>query len=162
MGPRIERCEPDDTDFLALIRSLTAMLADLNGEKDSFYAQFNSPESLTGAVVGYVDDVAVGCGGFRVMEVGTVEIKRMFVFPDRRGYGIGASIFAELERWASELGHTHAVMETSKRLSSAVRLYQKFGYTIIDNYGPYIGVDDSVCMEKVIEQGVQKVPCSND
>jgi len=35
-------------------------------------------------------------------------------------------------------------------LTEAVQLYQKHQYQIMDNYGPYIGMEESVCMKKII------------
>jgi len=72
----------------------------------------------------------------------------MFVLPDIRGKGVAQSILAELESWAAELGYLTAVLETSKRLEPAVNLYKKSGYAFIPNYGAYVDVEDSVCMQK--------------
>ncbi len=144
---RIQRTHADDPDFVALIEKLNAFLAVLNGEEHAFYSQFSLRDSLPYVVVAHLNDEPVGCGAFRPNEMGA-EIKRMFVNPSARGRGVGAAVLAELEKWASESGHTRAVLETSKRLEPAVALYQKAGYSVIQNYGPYVDVADSVCMEK--------------
>jgi putative acetyltransferase len=145
---RVRRTTSDDPEFLTLERALTEFLAELNGEKNSYYAQHNKAASLSNAVVAYADEQRVGCGGFRPVEDGGVEIKRMFVSPEVRSGGIGGAILRELEEWARELGYSRSMLETSKRLGSAVRLYEKSGYSVIPNYGPYVGVGDSVCMER--------------
>jgi putative acetyltransferase len=31
-----------------------------------------------------------------------------------------------------------------------INLYKKHGYQIIDNYGNYVNVDNSLCMKKII------------
>ena len=74
----------------------------------------------------------------------------MFVLPEYRGRGIASAVLSELEAWARELGYTRCILETGKKQPEAIRLYQKSGYTIIPNYGPYEQVENSVCMEKAL------------
>lgn len=115
---------------------------------DSFYAPLNSSDTIPTCLVAYVDGVPLGCGAFRLWRPRVAEIKRMFVDPESRGQGIGATILSELENWALELGFESAVLETSKRLTAALSLYDRAGYTFIDNFEPYVGVEDSVCLCK--------------
>ena len=150
MQVAIKRVRHDDNDFLCLVKTLSEMLAELNGEKNSYYAPLNVESSLAVALVAYVNDEAAGCGGSRPMDQETIEIKRMFVSPAQRGVGIGRAILAELESIGKQDGYEKARLETSKRLTIANRLYEKSGYAVIPNYGPYVGLDDSVCMEKLL------------
>ena len=60
-------------------------------------------------------------------------------------------ILNELETWAKELGYEKTVLETVKRQTEAVALYNKSGYKVIPNYGQYIGVDNSICFEKILD-----------
>lgn len=142
------RTDSANPDFIDLTARLSAFLAVVNGENDAYYAHFNKIDTIPNAVVALIDGVAVGCGAFRRLSDGVVEIKRMFVEPDLRGQGIGRAILAELEAWARELGAKTARLETSKRLESAVELYRSAGYRLIPNYDQYIGMDDSVCFER--------------
>jgi putative acetyltransferase len=41
-------------------------------------------------------------------------------------------------------------LETGLKQPEAIRLYEKNGYKLILNYGQYIGMDNSVCFEKVL------------
>ncbi|MBN8788447.1 MAG: GNAT family N-acetyltransferase, partial [Terrimonas sp.] len=59
-------------------------------------------------------------------------------------------IVNELEQWAKELHYTACVLETGKRQPEAIRLYQKAGYTLIENFGQYKNVENSVCMKKIL------------
>lgn len=77
-----------------------------------------------------------------------MEVKRMFVHPSHRGKGTAQAVLAELERWAKDLHYPSCVLETGKRQPEAIGLYQKSGYALIPNYGQYIGVENSVCMQK--------------
>ena len=148
MDVQIKRVDGNNPDLQNLAAALSAQLAELNGEKNDFYAQFNKAASLPHAVVAYKDDKPVGCGGFRPFEDAVVEIKRMFVTPDCRGMGVGRLVLSELEAWAAQLDYRGAVLETSKRLTAANKLYLSAGYELIPNYDPYVGIEDSVCMRK--------------
>jgi putative acetyltransferase len=41
-------------------------------------------------------------------------------------------------------------LETGQKQPEAIKLYQKAGYQIIPNFGPYVNAENSVCMEKTI------------
>lgn len=146
--PRLLRTDSNHPDFLALCRQLDEFLAGLNGDRHAFYAQFNGTNALGTVVVAYGTTGPTGIGAFRAFDEDTVEIKRMFVAPELRGHGIGGFILAELEEWAAESGYGKSVLETSRRLEPAVNLYHRSGYSVIPNYGPYVDVEDSVCMAK--------------
>jgi putative acetyltransferase len=79
-----------------------------------------------------------------------MEVKRMYVLPAFRGRGIAMRILQELENWTAELGYHRCILETGKQQPEAIALYQKAGYTLIDNYGQYAGVYNSVCMQKEV------------
>jgi len=74
----------------------------------------------------------------------------MYVNESQRGKGIATIVLLELEKWAKELGFTSCVLETGQRMPDAIRLYEKNGYQSRDNYPPYIGVENSVCYEKIL------------
>ena len=147
---KIIRTDAADKDFQELVGLLDADLRIRDGEDHVFYSQFNKLEAIGFAVVGFLGETAVACGAFKEYGEGTVEIKRMYVRPDRRGRGFGFEILRELENRAKELGYTTAVLETGKKQPEAIRLYQKSGYRLIPNYGQYAGVENSVCMKKTL------------
>jgi putative acetyltransferase len=74
----------------------------------------------------------------------------MYVKPQHRGQKIAASILQELEKWAGELNNTTTVLETGIRQEEAIHLYRKSGYLVIENYGPYKDMPESICMQKEI------------
>ncbi len=148
---RLKRTNSDDADFRQLVRLLDADLAVRDGEDHAFYAQFNKVDSIRHAVVIYENDQPVGCGAFKPFDENSVEIKRMYVLPTNRGFGIAAAILTELEAWAAELGYTRCVLETGKKQPEAIALYSKSGYAVIPNFGQYAGVENSVCFEKLLK-----------
>lgn len=145
---KIDRTNSADKDFQELVALLDQDLSKRDGEEHSFYAQFNKIDAIKFAVVAYENKTAVGCGAFKKYDDETVEIKRMFVRTANRGQGIGGFILNDLEKWAVEEGFEFAVLETGKKQPEAIRLYQKNGYEIIENYGQYKNVENSVCMRK--------------
>ena len=42
------------------------------------------------------------------------------------------------------------VLETLYKQEEAIGLYEKAGYATVDNYEPYVGLKNSICMKKQI------------
>jgi putative acetyltransferase len=115
------------------------------------FEPYNKVDESARIIVAYDDDIAIACGCFRsAKELGTMEIKRMYVLPDRRGAGIASKILSELETWAAEEGYTQAILETGIKQPEAIALYSRAGYRLIPNYPPYVGVMESICMQKAL------------
>jgi len=147
------RTTSDDPAFRNLVDRLDQDLATRNGESNAFFAQFNKVDHIQHVVVLMSGDQPIGCGAIKPFATDTVELKRMFTAPERRQQGVGTMVLSELERWAGELGYRHCVLETGKKMTEAIALYSKHGFTLIPNYGPYAGVEDSVCFAKRLDLG---------
>jgi putative acetyltransferase len=146
----IIRTNSENEEFRKLVVSLDLYLALKDGADHSFYSQYNKLDAVKNAIVALDTGIAAGCGAFKEYSPDTVEIKRMYTSPASRGKGIATLILAELERWAAELSYKKCVLETGKRQPEAVALYKKNGYIAIPNYGQYIGMENSICFEKII------------
>jgi len=142
---RINSANPD---FQLLVQQLDAYLGALNGEEHTFYNQFNQINTLKYVIIGYEDDIPVGCGAIKPFDETSTEVKRMYVLPTHRGQGIAGKILQELETWSQELGYSATVLETANDMPDAIGLYEKYGYERIQNYGQYVGMPRSVCMRK--------------
>ena len=83
----------------------------------------------------------VGTGGYYPIERGenAVEVRKMYLLPEARGYGLGRFLLAELERAATNKGFMQVWVETATALKEAVRLYEKNGYQ------PMSGVETERC-----------------
>lgn len=95
---------------------------------------------------------AVGCGAIRLLDAGTVEVKRMYVVPEHRGAGVGRAVLERLEEAARELGATRAVLETGVHQQAAIDLYRRAGYVQVDCWGEYLTASTSVCFGKELAQ----------
>ena len=144
------RTDSENPDFVMLVRQLDADLAAKNGDSNAFYAQYNKIALIKHVIVAYEEGQAVSCGAIKEYEPGVMEVKRMFTLPAQRGKGIASRVLAELEGWAAELSYKKCILETGKKMSDAIRLYDKNGYVRIPNYGQYAAIEDSVCFEKVL------------
>lgn len=147
---KIQRTDSSSNDFRDLVKLLDADLAIRNGEDQAFYSQFNTIDMIKNCIVVYVNETPVACGAFKKFENDTVEIKRMYTHPDFRKKGLATAIVKELEKWAKELNYKKAVLETSLEQNEALSVYEKSGYVRISNYGQYIGIEKSVCYEKIL------------
>jgi len=144
------RTHSDNPDFRELVILLDKDLAIRDGGEHAFYAQFNKVDAIKEVVVAYQKEIPIACGAIKPFSTAAAEVKRMFVHPSYRKQGIAATVLSELENWAAELGFSQTVLETGKKQPEAIALYQKSGYKIIPNYGQYIGVDNSICMAKLL------------
>lgn len=142
------RTDATDPDFLELVAQLDADLKKRDGEDHVFYAQFNMVGLLQHILLAYQDDKAIGCGALKYFDADTMEVKRMFVLPGKRGKGVASKILQALELWAGELGMHNCVLETGQKQPEAIALYTKNGYRQIANYGQYMGVENSLCFLK--------------
>jgi GNAT superfamily N-acetyltransferase len=81
----------------------------------------------------------VGCGALKFHGRGTVELKRMWVASDARGFGLGRRLLTELERYAGKAGATVVHLETNRALPEAIALYRSSGYVEVApfNAEPY-------------------------
>lgn len=147
---RIIHTDSFHPDFISLVRGLDAELAERDGDDNVFYSQYNGIASLNNVVLAFADGQAVGCGAIKDFGDTAMEVKRMFVLPEYRGRGIASIVLSELEQRAAELGYGKCVLETGLRQPEAISLYHKSGYKPITNYGPYKGVENSRCFEKVV------------
>ena len=145
------KTDSENEDFRRLVRELDTDLKTRDGDEHTFYSQFNKIDCIKYVVVAYVNNEAVGCGAIKEYSADAVELKRMYVQPDKRGQGVATEILKALEAWATELNYTKCVLETGKKQPEAIGLYLKNGYAVIPNYGQYENVENSVCFEKLIK-----------
>jgi putative acetyltransferase len=144
----LHRTNSSDRDFQYLVVLMDNDLRRRYDEVQTIYDDLNKIGDLDTVLIAYVDRTPVGCGCFRKFSDNTIEVKRMFVDPAYRGQGTATHILTGLEAWAKEKGFTHAILETGRKQPEAIHLYERSGYAITINYGPYAGLENSICMRK--------------
>jgi putative acetyltransferase len=146
----ILKTNSQNPDFVNLVKQLDAYLTVTDGEEHAFYDQFNKIVDINHVLVFYENQRPIACGAIKHFDANTWEIKRMFTIKQARGKGNASKILTELENWAKEIGAERLILETGSRQIEAIALYHKNQYRVIDNYGQYIDVENSVCFEKLI------------
>lgn len=93
-------------------------------------------------------DVPIGCGALRRLDSTTGELKRMYVIPEARGYGVARRILAALEQRAGVLSLRRLVLETGELQIEAIGLYESVGFIRIPCFGEYLASPISICLGK--------------
>jgi ribosomal protein S18 acetylase RimI-like enzyme len=88
-----------------------------------------------------LDGRAAGCVALRSLGDGSSEMKRMFVYPEFRGRGVGKALAARLVDEARSAGYRTMRLDTSVRQLEAIALYERLGFTRI---GPYYELPDEL------------------
>lgn len=112
------------------------------------YNQYNTLENIHDVILITENGKAVSCGSFKEYEPGIAEIKRVFTKESFRNRGYGKTILCALEKRALNKGYKKLILETGLLLKEAHEMYLDFGFHIIKNYGQYINMSESICMEK--------------
>ena len=81
-----------------------------------------------------IDGEAAGCVALHDLGGHRCEMKRMFLPPEFRGRGVGRALGETLMREAREAGFHTMRLDTSRRQSEAIALYQKLGFRPIAPY----------------------------
>lgn len=137
-------------DFVRLCGMLDEHLNEaVGGEKQrAQYNQYNTLENIHDVILLFDQGTAIGCASFKHHEEGVAEVKRVFLKKEYRGRGLAKELMRQLEERARAKGYQKLVLETGAVLKEAYHLYQKLGYELIENYGPYRCMCGSICMSK--------------
>lgn len=147
---KVVKTTSENPDFLFLIETFDTFLWERYPELKKEYWGNNIIEFNSNVFIIYLDDEPVACGCFKKYNKNAVELKRMFVSPKARGLGLAQMIIRELEVEAKDQGFEIMILETLYKQIEAINLYQKVGFEIVDNYEPYVGLTNSICMSKSI------------
>lgn len=81
-----------------------------------------------------VDGRAAGCVALREIDAEDCEMKRMFVYPDLQGQGVGRALGEAVIRAGREAGYRSMLLDTSFRQTEAQALYRRLGFQEIEPY----------------------------
>lgn len=121
-----------------LTKAMEAELRGRYGDGDATHAepaQFLPPYGLF--LVARVDGQDVGCGGWRTLEPGVGEVKRMYVVPEHRGRGLARELLRGLVADAAAQGVSRLVLETGPLQPEAIALYTAEGFVPCEAYGAW-------------------------
>ncbi len=137
--------EPALAAVRALFRAYAAGLA-IDLAEQGFAAELDSLPGLYAPPRGALllatcDDQPAGCVALRPIDVKSCEMKRLFVKPERRGFGLGRALAEAIISNARRIGYQRMVLDTLESMHAARRLYASLGFTPTEPYGhhPYPG-----------------------
>ena len=91
-----------------------------------------------GLLLAFVDDELAGCGAFRpladVDHANACEMKRLYVRPAFRRFGLGRLLAQTLIDLAVQAGHSVMLLDTLDDMESARGLYESLGFVEIAPY----------------------------
>lgn len=91
-----------------------------------------------------------GIGAIKFFE-SYAEVKRMFVPEANRGKGIASAVLAELVIRVKDQNLKYVRLETGKKFTAAMNLYQKHGFEVCEPFGQYLTEPHCTCMEKSLQ-----------
>jgi putative acetyltransferase len=138
------------SDFVELVKKLDGDLRGIFGEVQSSYDQYNTLGEIKDVIIAYIDSKPVACASMKRFDEDTYEIKRVFVEEKYRKFGIAREMLVRLEEVAVRRKISFLVLETGAKLLPAINLYKSLSYGVIENYGQYKGMADSLCMRKAL------------
>ncbi|HSN31797.1 MAG TPA: GNAT family N-acetyltransferase [Ideonella sp.] len=119
----------DSLDVDLCFQGFDAELADLPGE-------YAAPRGLL--LLAWVDDALAGCGAFRpiadVDYANACEMKRLYVRPAFRRFGIGRVLAQALMDRATQAGYSVMLLDTLDDMEAARGLYGSLGFAEVPPY----------------------------
>lgn len=103
-----------------------------DSEVDDMFAAYSA--SQTAYFVCEDDGVIIGGGGVAPLAGGppdVCELKKMYFLPQGRGRGLGSKLLARCLEAARQLGFRECYLETFNTMSSAMKLYERSGFSRI-------------------------------
>jgi len=105
---------------------------DFEEELVSLPGKYSKPEG--NLLLAFYNDQPAGCVALKKIDEHTCEMKRMFVYPEFHGKGIGYALAKAIIDEAKKMGYSNMKLDTSIRQIEAQKLYQGFGFKNIEAY----------------------------
>lgn len=143
----------DHKDFAVMRHKLDQFLDELVGSKvqRNVYDPYNQPDDIHDVLLVYDENGPVACVSFKEFSPEQAELKRFYITSAYRATGLSVDMLRRIESRARSQGYCYMILETGIQLEAAYHLYEKEGYKIIENYGPYRDLPESICMEKRLQ-----------
>ena len=153
VGLQLKAVQSNHPHLQQLIKQLDQYLLELYPPEEVFGLEVNDSKiEEVQFVVAYYDGNAVGCGAITELAPNVSELKRFYVLQPYRNRGIASAMLQYLEREAVKKHHIAMRLETGDQQEEAISFYRKNGYSEIEAFGPYVGCNSSICMEKRISR----------
>jgi ubiquinone/menaquinone biosynthesis C-methylase UbiE/GNAT superfamily N-acetyltransferase len=134
--------QADSDALVATARTLIGEYADALGvdlEYQGFAAElaglpapYAAPDGAL--LIAFVGDDVAGCACLRRLDDRAGEMKRLFVRPDFRSHGVGATLINAVMRAAVASGYAELRLDTLPQMTAAQTLYRRLGFVEIPPY----------------------------
>lgn len=114
------------------------------------YNNFCNPESMERIVLGYLNGEPIACGGYKIFDEITIEIRNMFILEECRNHGYSNHILHSLETKSKELGYIAMITILNNKQEKAIDFYLRNGFKIVTDKKLEISKDNCILMEKKI------------
>lgn len=113
-----------------------------NKELEDIHIQYNKPDGGLILIIDTLTGEEVGCIGIRKFEEKVAELKRMFIKESHRNKGLGSELLRRAVQLSRDLGYESIRLDTLDTMTSAISLYEKFGFkqTGAYRYNPHDNV----------------------
>ncbi|TAK30864.1 MAG: GNAT family N-acetyltransferase [Saprospiraceae bacterium] len=104
-------------------------------ELDTMYDNFSHDRAIYWVVLHPATGEIAGGGGIGPLTdapADTCELKKMYFYPELRGFGLGERMVALCLETAKKLGYQRCYLETVDRMKRANKLYRKMGFHRLD------------------------------
>ena len=136
MSLNLRTLTADDSKEIAHVRQFFRNYAGWLGVDLSFQNFDEEMASLPGAYAApsgrlfYIENNGqpAGCVGIRPFSEGVCEMKRLYVEPSQRGFGIGRELALAGIKAAKALGYRKILLDTLPAMRIAVKLYRELGF----------------------------------
>lgn len=109
---------------------------DFETELATLPGDYAEPDGLV--LLAFVDEHLAGCGAFRPQRdcdyANACEMKRLYVRPSFRGFGVGRQLTEALLECAKNTGYTTMLLDTMDQMDLARELYRSLGFEEIPPY----------------------------
>jgi len=105
---------------------------DFEKELASLPGKYSMPEGRL--LLAFYNDQPAGCVALKKIDDHSCEMKRMFVYPEFQGKGIGYALAKVIIDEARKIGYSTMKLDTSIRQIEAQKLYQGFGFKNTEAY----------------------------
>ncbi|HCR71695.1 MAG TPA: N-acetyltransferase [Anaerolineae bacterium] len=148
----ITKERPDTPDAIQLIEGLESDLAPFypSESRHGYSVEKLIKQNVTFFIT-RKDGVPAGCGGVQFFGTEYGEVKRMYVRPEFRGFGLAKLMLEELSKYTKENGIYKLRLETGIHQKDAIALYRGWGFKEIAHFGEYKADPLSLFFEKIIQ-----------
>ena len=87
-------------------------------------------------LLAWLKQTPLGCVALQRISDSRAEMKRLYVPPKARGFGVGRKLVEQILAAAEAMGYAEVVLDTLPTMLEAKRLYEQFGFRDIEPYRP--------------------------